>query len=154
MELSLLYLMFGLFGGFGTILWEDNNMLKTFITRSADGLALGLQGAREEIELEYNMMFNYGVAGPNLGKRTGPWTDFNEAADNFLHWITDDFAYFRTEHKALKNGLKIRFGKEAGAVRREMIEENFLEHDQYFISPFKVSSIPTSYKRHFTLKFL
>lgn len=70
---------------------------KILISLYGNGIAVGLNGTREQIERTYNRFFNWGAAGSNANiERTSGDSEIQlgELGDSYLHHIGDSFAYF------------------------------------------------------------
>lgn len=73
------------------------NKAKVLISPYGNGIAVGLEGTREQIEREYNRFFNWGAAGAgaNVERATGDSEiQHGELGDAYLHYVGEKFAYF------------------------------------------------------------
>jgi hypothetical protein len=81
---------------------------KTLISLYGNGIAVGLNGTREQIERSYNRFFNWGAAGSNANvERTSGDSEMQhgELGDSYLHHISDTFAYFLSTEKNMLHAL-------------------------------------------------
>lgn len=73
------------------------NQAKIIISTYGSGIAVGLNGTREQIERTYNRFFNWGAAAAGANyMRSNQDSDMQlgEMGDSYLHEISDQFAYF------------------------------------------------------------
>ena len=64
-------------------------------------IAVGIEGTKEEINQQFNRFFNMGGAAPNC--TTSFCSEDSDTGDNYLHFMSDSFAYFlSTEEDMIK----------------------------------------------------
>jgi hypothetical protein len=74
----------------------NNNLV---ISSYGNGLAVGIEGSREEIEIQFNRFFNHGGAGRFCTEDF--CSENGEAGDNYLHFTCDRFAYFLSDDDSM-----------------------------------------------------
>lgn len=90
-----------------------NNTTKTkqmniIISTYGNGLAVGLNGTREQIEQTFNRFFNWGAAAPNatfMRSNDDCETAIGEFGDSYLHEVFDGFAYFLSSEEDMIKAL-------------------------------------------------
>jgi len=81
---------------------------KILISLYGNGIAVGLNGTREQIERTYNRFFNWGAAGSNANvERTSGDSEIQlgELGDSYLHHVGDTFAYFLSTEENMIRAL-------------------------------------------------
>lgn len=81
---------------------------KILISLYGNGIAVGLDGTREQIERTYNRFFNWGAAGSNANiERTSGDSEMQhgELGDGYLHYIGGKFAYFLSSEESMIRAL-------------------------------------------------
>ena len=104
--------------------------MKYFACHYGNGLAIGLEGAPEEIENEFNKYVNLKIL----------------IIKSRLHWMSENFAYFLCTFDNFKKGLKKFFVYEGvekvnQAVKtriKNLIWENFIKPPNYITDWYKV----------------
>ena len=84
---------------------------ETIISNYGNGIAVGLKGTREQIELAFNRFFNLGATGKKaVGEFTedvGTWSTLGRSwGDGFLHYVGENFAYFLSSEEKMIDSLK------------------------------------------------
>ena len=84
---------------------------ETIISNYGNGIAVGLRGTREQIELAFNRFFNLGATGKKtVGEFTedvGTWSTLGRSwGDGFLHYMGEGFAYFLSSEEKMVECLK------------------------------------------------
>lgn len=84
---------------------------ETIISNYGNGIAVGLKGTREQIELAFNRFFNLGATGKKaVGEFTedlGTWSTLGRSwGDGFLHYMGEGFAYFLSTEEKMVDSLK------------------------------------------------
>jgi|688.fasta_scaffold85978_2 hypothetical protein len=76
------------------------------ISTYGNGIAVGLQGTKDQIEQSFNRFFNWGAAAPNITfmrSNEDCETNIGDMGDSYLHEIFDGFCYFlSTEQDMIK----------------------------------------------------
>lgn len=81
---------------------------KVLISPYGNGIAVGLEGTKEQIEREYNRFFNWGAAGANANvERTSGDSEIQhgELGDSYLHHVGNKFAYFLSTEESMIHAL-------------------------------------------------
>ena len=79
---------------------KNNNLV---ISRYGAGIAVGMQGAKDQIEQQFNRFFNLGGAGQ--GCTTNYCSADKNVGEDYLHWASDNFAYFLSTDEAMEKAL-------------------------------------------------
>jgi hypothetical protein len=74
---------------------ENSNIV---VSSYGNALAIGLEGSNEQIQKQFNRFFNHGAAGRNC---TEDFCNEEGSGDNYLHFISDRFAYFLSTDEAM-----------------------------------------------------
>jgi len=72
------------------------------ISSYGNGLAVGIEGSNEEIQTQFNRFFNHGAAGRNC---TEDFCNEQGAGDNYIHFLSDRFAYFLSSEEAMLGAI-------------------------------------------------
>lgn len=130
-----------------TTLTNQNNNL--FISRYGAGIAVGMEGTKEQIENQFNRFFN--LAGAGHGCTASYCSADKNVGDDYLHWASDNFAYFLStdeimeqalvnekiiqlnsksnpEFKGKKNGILDELKKQASQEYSQIQRENFMQY--------------------------
>ena len=67
-------------------------------------IAVGIEGTKEEINQQFNRFFNMGGAAPNC--TTSFCSEDSDTGDNYLHFLSDRFAYFLSDEEAMIKALE------------------------------------------------
>lgn len=84
------------------------NKAKVLISPYGNGIAVGLEGTKEQIEREYNRFFNWGAAGAgaNIERASGDCEmQHGELGDAYLHYVGESFAYFLSTQEDMIRAL-------------------------------------------------
>jgi hypothetical protein len=83
----------------------NNNII---ISTYGNGIAVGLQGSREQIDQTFNRFFNWGAAAPNatfMRSSDDCETEIGDMGDSYLHEVHNSFAYFLSTEEAMVNAM-------------------------------------------------
>ena len=78
---------------------QNNNLV---ISSYGNGIAVGIEGSNDEIQIQFNRFFNHGGAGKNC---TEDFCNEQGAGDNYLHFVSDRFAYFLSSEESMIGSL-------------------------------------------------
>lgn len=67
-------------------------------------IAVGIEGTREQIEQQFNRFFNLGAAASGCTSKF--CSEDSNVGDNYLHFLSDTFAYFLSSEKAMVKALE------------------------------------------------
>lgn len=84
------------------------NQANIIISTYGNGIAVGLNGTREQIERTFNRFFNWGAAasGANAARGNGDSEmQHGELGDSYLHEIGESFSYFLSTQDAMIRAL-------------------------------------------------
>lgn len=84
------------------------NSINIIISTYGQGIAVGLEGIKEQIELAFNRFFNWGAAGSGASiERAGGDSEISigDVGDSYLHFISDNFAYFLSTPEAMIHAM-------------------------------------------------
>lgn len=68
------------------------------VSSYGNALAIGIEGSNEQIQTQFNRFFNHGAAGRNC---TEDFCTEEGSGDNYLHFVSDSFAYFLSTEEAM-----------------------------------------------------
>ncbi len=83
---------------------EANIVISTY----GNGIAVGLNGTREQIQRTFNRFFNWGAAGAGanfMRSNQDSEMQHGELGDSYLHEISEKFSYFLSTGKDMIRGL-------------------------------------------------
>lgn len=83
---------------------EQNKNSNLVISFYGSEIAVGIEGTREEINQQFNRFFNMGGAAPNC--TTSFCSEDSDTGDNYLHFMSDRFAYFLSDEEAMIKALE------------------------------------------------
>lgn len=66
-------------------------------------IAVGIEGTKEQIEQQFNRFFNMAGAAPNC--TSAFCSEDYDTGDNYLHYMSDRFAYFLSSEEAMIKAL-------------------------------------------------
>ena len=75
---------------------ENSNLV---ISLYGSEIAVGIEGSKEEITQQFNRLFNMGGAAPNC--TAAFCSEDSDAGDNYIHFLSDRFAYFLSNEEAM-----------------------------------------------------
>jgi hypothetical protein len=67
-------------------------------------IAVGIEGTKEQITQQFNRFFNMGGAAPNC--TSSFCSEDSDAGDNYIHFLSDRFAYFLSDEEAMIKALE------------------------------------------------
>lgn len=73
------------------------------ISNYGNGIAVGIQGSKEQIEIQFNRFFNLG--GAANGCTSNYCSNDKNVGDDYLHEMSDSFAYFLSTEEAMLDAL-------------------------------------------------
>lgn len=76
-------------------------------------IAVGIEGTREEINLQFNRFFNLGGAAHNCTEQF--CSEESNTGDNYLHFMSDRFAYFLSSEEAMTEAFQTEMLMNANA---------------------------------------
>lgn len=82
------------------------------ISTYGNGIAVGLQGNKEQIEQAFNRFFNWGAAAPNatfMRSNSDCETNIGDMGDSYLHEVFDGFSYFLSTEEAMIQALSSEY---------------------------------------------
>jgi hypothetical protein len=80
---------------------QNSNLI---ISLYGSEIAVGIEGTREEITQQFNRFFNMGGAAPNC--TAAFCSEDSDAGDNYIHFLSDRFAYFLSDEEAMIKALE------------------------------------------------
>jgi hypothetical protein len=84
------------------------NQANIVISTYGNGIAVGLNGTREQIQKTFNRFFNWGAAGAGanfMRSNQDCEMQHGELGDSYLHEIGEKFSYFLSTEKDMIRGL-------------------------------------------------
>lgn len=82
------------------------------ISTYGNGIAVGLQGNKEQIEQTFNRFFNWGAAAPNatfMRSNEDCETNIGDFGDSYLHEVFGGFSYFLSTEEAMVKALESEY---------------------------------------------
>lgn len=79
---------------------SNNNLV---ISRYGNGIAVGIQGNKDQIEMQFNRFFNLG--GAANGCTSNYCSNDKNVGDDYLHEMSDTFSYFLSTEEAMVDAL-------------------------------------------------
>jgi hypothetical protein len=80
---------------------KNNNLI---ISYYGSEIAVGIEGTKEQITQQFNRFFNMGGAAPNC--TAAFCSEDSDAGDNYIHFLSDRFAYFLSHEEAMIKALE------------------------------------------------
>jgi hypothetical protein len=80
---------------------KNNNLI---ISYYGSEIAVGIEGTKEQITQQFNRFFNMGGAAPNC--TASFCSEDSDAGDNYIHFLSDRFAYFLSNEEAMIKALE------------------------------------------------
>ena len=80
---------------------ENSNLV---ISLYGSEIAVGIEGTKEQITQQFNRFFNMGGAAPNC--TAAFCSEDSDAGDNYIHFLSDRFAYFLSHEEAMIKALE------------------------------------------------
>jgi hypothetical protein len=125
----------------------ENKNANLIVSLYGSEIAVGIEGTKQEIENQFNRLFNIGAAAPSCSSAF--CSEDSNVGDSYLHFTCDNFAYFLSteedmikaftteklikansqnnpQHKGKKGGILAEIQALAEKEYKEIKRENFM----------------------------